>query len=57
LALVKGKQIDAEEKKKKKREIYDLIVNDSQIHGYIKALEENKSKISCILYFGLLILF
>ncbi len=57
MALVKGKQIDAEEKKKKKREIYDLIVKDSQIHGYIKALEENKSKISCILYFGLLILF
>jgi hypothetical protein len=43
--------------KEKTQEISKLLVNDNEIHGYIKALEQNKSKISCILYFGLLIFF
>jgi hypothetical protein len=55
--LVKTKDITIEERKKKKREISKLLVKDGEIHGYIRALEENKSKISCILYFGLLIFF
>jgi hypothetical protein len=55
--LIRIKQINAEEKKKKKREISKLLVEDSEIHGYIKALTENKSKISCILYFSLLTVF
>jgi hypothetical protein len=56
-SLFKTKEINAEEKKKKKGEISKLLVEDSEIHGYIKALEEKKSKISFILYFGLIIFF
>jgi hypothetical protein len=55
-SLVKTKQINVEKKKKKKREISKLLVEESEIHGYITALAENKSKISFILYFGLLMM-
>ncbi len=57
MALVKGKKIDAEEKKKKKKEIYDLIAADSEADVSIKTYGKDKSNISCILYFGLLIFF
>ncbi len=44
LTLVKVKQTNAEEKKKKKQEIYDLITVDSETDVSIKTYEEDKSK-------------
>jgi hypothetical protein len=57
LTLVKSKQIDAEEEKKKKQQIYELIAEDSVTDVVIKTYEKDKSKIPCILYLDLLIFF